>query len=113
MKGLTMTLTFDRDTLEAIQRGAQENGFRKATGYIRWLVTRRLMTNTTKSSGRGVYELEIEDADEIEAYARAKRYGSVADFARIAMEQSISRHPLSEAQKARIGKSHGEGGNGL
>jgi hypothetical protein len=49
--------------------------------------------------------MKVENAEEVERYAKAKRHPSVPDFALFAMEQSMARHPLTETQRARVGKS--------
>lgn len=52
-------------------------------------------------SGAKTFSVTLEDWQEIEAFAKAKKYGSVENLIAIAIEQAMSRHPLTAAQKAR------------
>lgn len=111
---IKMTLTFQADTIGALREEAKAQGYLAPAAYARHLIMRGLKTGAgiREEGGRSIYVLEVEDADEIETYCRAKRHRSVPDFALFAMEQSMARHPLSAAQNARVGKRDGApGGN--
>jgi hypothetical protein len=109
-----MTLTFPDETIETLKEKAKAEGFLSPNILARYLIMRGLKTGAeaeiSEDGGKRTYSLEVNDPDEIETYCRAKRHRSVPDFALFAMEQSMTRHPLSAAQKARVGKRDGEAG---
>lgn len=50
-----------------------------------------------------------EQREEIEEYARIKGHKNASAFALYACVQMMMKYPLSETQKAKVGKIHGEG----
>ena len=111
---IKMTLSLPSDTIGTLREQAKAQGYLAPAAYARHLIMRGLKTGAEirEEGGRRIYVLEVEDADEIETYCRAKRHRSVPDFALFAMEQSMARHPLSAAQNARVGKRDGVSGGG-
>jgi hypothetical protein len=102
-----MTLTFPGETIEELRTFAKSEGFLSANILARYLIMRGLRTGTEteirEANGKKTYALEVEDSGEIEIYCRAKRLGSVANFAGFAMEQYMTRYPLKKPQKSAEG----------
>lgn len=93
------------DIYEALEeRGKSEYGL-SVSHYARMLLHRALQTECQREDGKRVYELVLDNADEIESYVEAKRLGSVPTFAGFALEQAMSRAPLTEAQKQKFRKA--------
>jgi hypothetical protein len=111
-----MTLTFPNETIETLRAKATAEGFLSPNILARYLIMRGLKNGMDaeirEDDSKRTYTLEVEDAGEIENYCKAKRLGSVPDFALFAMEQSMMRHPLSASQKARVGERVGKDGVG-
>jgi hypothetical protein len=104
-----MTLTFPGETIDTLREKARAEGFLSPNILARYLIMRGLRTGMEteirEADGKKTYALEVEDSVEIETYCRAKRLGSVANFAGFAMEQYMTRYPLKKPQKS------AEGGN--
>lgn len=101
-----MVLTFPEDSLKELKEKAVREGFLKPTVLARYLIMRSLKSGMRaefqEADGRHTYQLDIEEPNEIEAYVKAKRFDSVSSFAKYAMEVTMSRAPLTEAQKDRV-----------
>lgn len=113
-----MTLTFPNETIETLKEKAKAEGFLSHNTLARYLIMRGLRggigTEIREENEKRIYELPLDkkDVSEFEAYIKAKRHPSIPAFALFAMEQSMSRHPLSAAQKVRVGKRDGGGEKG-
>lgn len=100
-----MSLTFPNETIETLREKAQADGFLSPNVLARYLIIHGLKSGLDaeiNEEGRHTYRLTLEEPEEIEAYVKAKRLGSVANFAQYAMELAMSRAPLTEAQKKRV-----------
>jgi hypothetical protein len=53
------------------------------------------------------YTLTVEDWQDVEAYVKAKRLGSVEGFVGFAMEQYMTKYPLSKGRKRHIEENTG------
>jgi hypothetical protein len=107
-----MTLSFPGETIETLREKAKAEGFLSPNLLARYLIMRGLKNNANaeigETDGKSVYQLEVEQPQEIEAYVKAKRLGSVPDFAKYAMELAMSRAPLTAAQQRRVDTSGGK-----
>jgi hypothetical protein len=97
-------ITVDHDDYSELQQSMRPMGFTRISNLARWLVMKGIRNNSG-NSGRQSYQLEIEQPHEIEAYVKAKRLGSVANFAGFAMEQYMTRYPLKKPQKSVEGEN--------
>lgn len=99
-----MTLSFDEQTLAAIAENAKAAGFFRPQEFARYLIARGLRLENDLGNDTRVVPVKLKNYSEIETYVDAKRLGDVSTFAAYAMEQTMTRYPLSEAQKAKTGK---------
>lgn len=91
-------ITVPEGIIEALKETAREQGITPNMA-ARIILTERFCR---KNYDKRVYRLTLEEPQEIEAYVKAKRLGSVSNFAQYAMELAMSRAPLTEAQKRRV-----------
>jgi hypothetical protein len=101
-KYIQMQITLPATAMEGLREAAQSKGV--SPNILLRMAAVELFDTARQDKEAKVYQLAVEQPAEIEAYCRAKRHRSVPDFALFAMEQSMARHPLSAAQKARVGK---------
>ena len=65
----------------------------------------KALEKMAEERGLGRVSVLVNNYRELAGYVEQKRFGSIESFATFAMESVMQRNQLTEAQKARIGKS--------
>jgi hypothetical protein len=94
-----MQITLPASTMEGLREEARTKGV--TPNILLRMAAIGLFDKAHREKDVRVYQIAVEEPGEIEAYVKAKRLGSVADFANYAMELAMSRAPLTPAQKRR------------
>ena len=110
--GVKMTLTFDDETMETLRRKAREEGFVRPSVFTRYLLLQGLKKNMQAAidDEKKSFEISVDNYRSLLGYVQEKKLGSVEIFAAFAMEQYMSRVPLTEAQKRRVEERYGNTG---
>jgi hypothetical protein len=95
-----MQITLPAATMEGLRAEARAKGV--SPNILLRMTAIGLFDKGRRDNDVRVYQLPVEQPGEIEAYVKAKRLGTVADFAKYAMELAMSRAPLTPAQKRRV-----------
>jgi hypothetical protein len=114
--GIKMTLTFEDETMETLRRKAKEDGVIRPSVLARYLLLRGFKEDMQAeiTDDRKTFEISVDNYRTLLGYAQEKKLGSVEVFAAFAMEQYMSRVPLTEAQKRRVEERYGNtGADGL
>jgi len=98
-----MQIQFPAEAMEALRAAAEKKGVTPNI-LARLVLHERFGQSNTESKS---YTFTAKNWREIEAYVEAKRLGSVEVFAGFAMEQYLTRYPLTDGQKRQIEKSTG------
>ncbi len=98
MGGKKVLLTLTEEEFNKFESLARRDGFTRVSALVRHLAVTGL--NET-ADGKSV---RIGVDDDVLDYVRIKKFGSVASFATWAMESVMQRTPLTETQRARLGK---------
>jgi hypothetical protein len=96
-----ITLTVDEDLYRELAEAARPMGFTRVSNLARWLVIKGIHRDS-EMTGRKAIEVSVDNYRTLLGYAQEKKLGSVEVFATFAMEQYMSRVPLTEAQKRRV-----------
>jgi c-di-AMP phosphodiesterase-like protein len=105
--GIKMTLTFENETMETLERKAREDGFvRPSIILARYLLLRGLKEdmNAEINDDRQVIHVAVNNYREIKDYVDEKQLGNINVFAAFAMKQYMTRYPLKTAAKRQDGK---------
>jgi hypothetical protein len=99
--GIKITLTFEHETMETLQRKAREDGFVRPSILARYLLLRGLKEdiNAEINDDRQVIQVAVNNYREIKDYVAEKQLGNINVFAAFAMKQYMTRYPLKTAAK--------------
>lgn len=102
MSGRKVTIVIDNDAFSLLEKRAKDEGFGRVSTLIRHLTVSGIKEPI--HTGQKI-SLNVDGYDEVAAYVKEKKFGNIGVFANFAMEQYMTRYPLSDAQRARVGKS--------
>ena len=103
MKGVQLWPVISADVMDRLKAAAEKKGLTPNI-LVRIMLHEHFGQPDTESKS---YTFTSKNWREIEAYVEAKRLGSVEVFAGFAMEQYLTRYPLTDGQKRQIEKSTG------
>lgn len=101
MGGKKILITVSEDIHRALEKLADEQGLRTST-FVKAEVVKMARSAEPASEDRQRIYIDVTNYRELSGYVEQKHFGSIASFA---MESVMQRNQLTEAQKARIGKS--------
>ena len=106
MGGKKILITITDEQYDKIERIADGLGLRVST-FVKSEVVKIARASEPENVDRQTLTIEVTNYRELLGYVEQKHFGSIASFATFAMESVMQRNQLTEAQKARIGKSVG------
>ncbi|MBQ9206872.1 MAG: hypothetical protein IJ158_09185 [Treponema sp.] len=104
MGGKRISIVISDEQFKVLEGMAEEQGLR-ATAFVKSELVKTILANGTASGERKRILVDITNYSDLSGYVEQKHFGSIASFATFAMESVMQRNPLTEAQKARFGKS--------
>lgn len=104
MGGRKILITVSDDIHRALEKLADEQGLRTST-FVKAEVVKMARSAEPASEDKQRIYIDVTNYRELSGYVEQKHFGSIASFATFAMESVMQRNQLTEAQKARIGKS--------
>ena len=104
MGGKRISIVISDEQFSTLERMAEAQGLR-ATAFAKSELVKMVLANGAADGNRKKVLLDVTNYRELAGYVEQKRFGSIESFATFAMESVMQRNQLTEAQKARIGKS--------
>lgn len=104
MGGRKILITVTDDVHRALEKLADEQGLRIST-FVKSELVKMARLAEPMNEDRQRITIDVTNFRELSGYVEQKHFGSIASFATFAMESVMQRNQLTEAQKARIGKS--------
>lgn len=104
MGGKKILITVSEDIHRALEKLADEQGLRIST-FVKAEVVKMARSAEPASEDRQRIYIDVTNYRELSGYVEQKHFGSIASFATFSMESVMQRNQLTEAQRARIGKS--------
>lgn len=102
MSGRKVTILIDNEDFLLLEQRAKDEGFGRVSTLIRHLTVSGIKGPI--HTGQKI-SLSVDGYDEVAAYVKEKKFGSIAVFANFAMEQYMQRVPLTEAQRERADRN--------
>lgn len=98
-------ITVTDEQYEALEKMAEERGLGRVSILAKSEVVKSAFNWIEPSEDKKTITVHVDNYREIAGYVEQKKFGSIESFATFAMESVMQRNQLTEAQKARIGKS--------
>ena len=107
MGGRKILITVTEEQYGMLNVLAKESGLERVSTFVKSEVIKGAQEKLNPASERKNIIVPVTNYEELSGYVEQKKFGSIASFATFAMESVMQRNQLTEAQKARIGKSIG------
>ena len=107
MGGRKILITVTEEQYGMLNVLAKESGLERVSTFVKSEVIKGAQERLNPASERKNIIVPVTNYEELSGYVKQKKFGSIASFATFAMESVMQRNQLTEAQKARIGKSIG------
>lgn len=107
MGGRKILITVTEEQYGMLSALAREAGLERVSTFVKSEVIKNAHEKLNPSRERKNIVVPVTNYGELAGYVEQKKFGSIASFATFAMESVMQRNQLTEAQKARIGKSIG------
>lgn len=109
MGGRKVTIVFDEDAYNRLEKEAQKNGLGRVSVLARYIIAQGMSKaeDTVTDENNKSIVVKVTNYRELAAYVSEKKLGDVSIFAAFAMEQHMQRVPLTAAQKERFEKTIG------
>lgn len=105
MGGRKILITVSEEQYAALERMAEERGLGRVSILAKSEVVQAAFNWAEPTEDKKTITVHVSNYRELAGYVEQKRFGSIESFATFAMESVMQRNQLTEAQKARIGKS--------
>ena len=104
MGGKKILITVSEEQYKVLREMADKQGLR-LSAFVKSETVKMANANEPSNEDKKRIFVDVTNYRELSGYVEQKHFGSIASFATFAMESVMQRNQLTEAQKARIGKS--------
>jgi hypothetical protein len=104
-----ITITVEEDRFLEWETTARKMGLGRASTLVRYLAVKGLEAEAEEfgeTADKRIVKIEMDNYREVLGYIHERKLGSVENFAVFAMEQTMKRHPLTEAQRRRVAENY-------
>lgn len=106
MGGKRISIVVSDEQYTALEKMSEKSGLR-VSSFVKSEVVKATQGDGNAADDKRRIVVDVTNYRELSDYVEQKHFGSIASFATFAMESVMQRNQLTEAQKARIGKSIG------
>ncbi|MCM1321623.1 MAG: hypothetical protein NC041_07115 [Bacteroides sp.] len=100
MGGRKILITVTEEQHEALERSAAAQGLSRVSTLVKSAAIKSVQNEIAPDSNRKTMLVPVTNYRELADYVESKKFGSIESFATFAMEQYMTKYPVSARKKA-------------